>query len=61
MIFIGGDEYAEVEDELWLFAILGTLLAMLQLLVYAVLARQGGRSAILVRRGRGGTRPSRRP
>ena len=47
MIFIGGDEYAEVEDKLWLFAILGTLLAMLQLLVYAVLARQGGRSAFL--------------
>ncbi|HET9422774.1 MAG TPA: polysaccharide biosynthesis protein [Nocardioides sp.] len=47
MIFIGGDEYAEVQDQLWLFAILGTLLSMLQLLVYAVLARQGGRSAIL--------------
>ena len=47
MIFIGGDDYAEVEDRLWLFAILGTLLSMLQLLVYAVLARQGGRSAIL--------------
>jgi O-antigen/teichoic acid export membrane protein len=47
MIFIGGDDYAEVEDKLWLFAILGTLLSMLQLLVYAVLARQGGRSAIL--------------
>ena len=47
MVFIGGDDYAEVEDKLWLFAILGTLLSMLQLLVYAVLARQGGRSAIL--------------
>lgn len=47
IIFIGGAEYTEVEDRLWLFAILGTLLAMLQLLVYAVLARQGGRSTIL--------------
>ena len=47
MIFIGGDEYADVQDRLWLFAILGTLLAMLQLLVYAVLARQGGRSMAL--------------
>lgn len=47
MIFIGGDDYAEVEGRLWLFAILGTMLAMLQLLVYAVLARQGGRSAYL--------------
>ena len=35
------------QDQLWLFAILGTLLSMLQLLVYAVLARQGGRSAFL--------------
>jgi O-antigen/teichoic acid export membrane protein len=47
IIFIGGAEYTAVEDRLWLFAILGTLLAMLQLLVYAVLARQGGRSTIL--------------
>src|SRR5690606_6691320 len=30
MIFIGGDEYSDVQDRLWLFAILGTLLAMLQ-------------------------------
>jgi len=47
MVFIGGDEYSDVQGRLWLFAILGTLLAMLQLLVYAVLARQGGRSSIL--------------
>ncbi len=47
MIFIGGDEYSDVENRIWLFAILGTLLAMLQLLVYAVLARQGGRSTAL--------------
>ena len=44
MIFVGGEEYAEIESRLWLFAVLGTLLAMLQLLVYAVLARQGRRS-----------------
>jgi O-antigen/teichoic acid export membrane protein len=47
MVFIGGSDYADVQDRLWLFAILGTLLSMLQLLVYAVLARQGGRSAAL--------------
>jgi O-antigen/teichoic acid export membrane protein len=47
MIFIGGDEYSDVQGRLWVFAILGTLLAMLQLLVYGVLARQGGRSSIL--------------
>jgi O-antigen/teichoic acid export membrane protein len=47
MVFIGGSDYTDVEDRLWLFAILGTLLSMLQLLVYAVLAREGGRSALL--------------
>lgn len=47
MVFIGGAEYSAVESRIWLFAILGTLLAMLQLLVYAVLARQGGRSTAL--------------
>lgn len=48
MIFIGGDEYDDVQSRLWVFAILGTLLSMLQLLVYSVLARQGTRSAYLV-------------
>ena len=33
---------------LWLFAVLGTVLCLLQLLVYAVLARQGTRSVVLV-------------
>lgn len=44
MVFVGGGQYSEIESKLWLFAVLGTLLAMLQLLVYAVLARQGRRS-----------------
>lgn len=48
MIFIGGEDYADVQSRLWMFAILGTLLSMLQLLVYSVLARQGTRSAYLV-------------
>jgi len=47
-VFVGGAEYAEVEPRLWLFAALGTLLAMLQLLVYSVLARQGQRSVYAV-------------
>ncbi|WP_193607112.1 polysaccharide biosynthesis protein [Nocardioides lijunqiniae] len=47
MIFVGGSEYAEIESRLWLFAVLGTLLAMLQLLVYAVVAGQGRRSVYL--------------
>lgn len=48
MVFVGGDDFAEVEHLLWLFAVLGTLLAMLQLQVYAVVARQGRRAVLLV-------------
>lgn len=48
MIFVGGSGYGEIEDQLWLFAILGTALSMLQLLVYSVLARQGQKSIYLV-------------
>lgn len=46
--FVGGAEYAEVEPRLWIFAILGTLLSMIQLLIYSVLARQGRRSVYVV-------------
>lgn len=48
MIFVGGSDFGEVEDLLWVFALLGTVLAMLQLQVYAVLARQARRSVLLV-------------
>jgi hypothetical protein len=48
MVFVGGAEFGEVEDLLWIFAALGTVLAMLQLQVYAVLARQARRSVLLV-------------
>jgi O-antigen/teichoic acid export membrane protein len=46
--FVGGAKFAEVEPRLWVFAILGTLLSMIQLLVYSVLARQGKRSVYVV-------------
>ncbi|MCW2834853.1 MAG: polysaccharide biosynthesis protein [Nocardioides sp.] len=46
--FVGGDDFAAVEPRLWVFAILGTLLSMIQLLVYSVLARQGKRSVYVV-------------
>lgn len=48
LVFIGGHQYREVQGELWVFAILGTLLAMLQLLVYSVLARQGRWPVLLI-------------
>jgi O-antigen/teichoic acid export membrane protein len=41
MVFAGGAEFAEIQPYLWLFALLGTLLSTIQLLVYSVLARQG--------------------
>lgn len=48
LVFIGGHQYRGVQGELWIFAILGTLLAMLQLLVYSVLARQGRWPVLLI-------------
>lgn len=48
LVFIGGHQYRGVQGELWTFAILGTLLAMLQLLVYSVLARQGRWPVLLI-------------
>ncbi|MGN6160843.1 MAG: lipopolysaccharide biosynthesis protein [Marmoricola sp.] len=48
LIFIGGHQYSGVQSELWIFAILGTLLSMLQLLVYSVLARQGRWPVLLI-------------
>jgi O-antigen/teichoic acid export membrane protein len=48
MVFVGGHRFHEIRDRLWVFAVLGSVLSMLQLLVYAVLARQGRRSIYLV-------------
>lgn len=48
LVFVGGPQYAEIQDRLWLFAILGTVLAMLQLLVYSVVARQARRAVYAV-------------
>jgi len=48
MIFVGGDKYQAIEGRLWLFAVLGTMLAVLQVLVYAVLARQHRKAGYLV-------------
>lgn len=48
VVFIGGPEYAALQSKLWAFAGLGTLLAMLQLMVYNVVARQHQRSVFVV-------------
>lgn len=46
--FIGGSEYREVEPDIWVFATMGTLLAMIQLMVYEVVARQHRASILIV-------------
>lgn len=48
LVFAGGDDYTEVRGLLWVFALLGTCMSVLQLLVYSVLARQGTASMVLV-------------
>jgi len=48
MTFVGGPEYTDIQSKLWLFAVLGTALSMLQLLVYSVVARQGQRSVYVI-------------
>lgn len=48
LVFVGGAQFQEIADSLWLFALLGTALAMVQLVVYSVIARRGQRSVLLV-------------
>jgi O-antigen/teichoic acid export membrane protein len=48
VVFVGGSEYAVLGSRLWAFAGLGMLLAMLQLMVYNVLARQHQRAVFLI-------------
>lgn len=61
LVFVGGDAFAGIGDQLWSFALLGTVLAVLQLLVYSVLASDGRASsawiwlALLVMLGVGAT------
>ena len=40
LVFVGGDEYAGVRSVLWQFAVLGTALSLLQVLVYDIVAGQ---------------------
>jgi hypothetical protein len=47
-VFVGGKDFAAITDDLWKFAIVGILLAMIQLLVYSALARRQGRAVVLI-------------
>jgi O-antigen/teichoic acid export membrane protein len=46
--FIGGQAYLELSSLIWAFAAIGTIWAMIQLLVYNVVARQNRRGALAV-------------
>ena len=46
LVFVGGGAYAPVRSSLWLFAALGTVLAMIQLLVYSALAQRHPRAVV---------------
>jgi O-antigen/teichoic acid export membrane protein len=48
VVFVGGSQYSDLEGMLWAFAALGTLLAMLQLMIYNIVARQRQRTVLLV-------------
>jgi O-antigen/teichoic acid export membrane protein len=48
LLFVGGDDFSAIANDLWKFAIVGTLLSMVQLLVYSALARRQGRAVIMI-------------
>ena len=48
LLFVGGDEFEAIGDDIWKFSIVGTLLAMIQLLVYSALARRQGRAVMMI-------------
>ncbi|MGN6129196.1 MAG: lipopolysaccharide biosynthesis protein [Nocardioidaceae bacterium] len=46
--FVGGSQYAALQGRLWAFAALGTVLALLQLMVYNVVARQHQKTVYVI-------------
>ncbi len=46
--FVGGPAYSEIEPLIGIFAVLGTILAMVQLMVYEVVARQHRASIVVI-------------
>ena len=47
LVFVGGAEYDDVRSQLWIFAVLGTVLACLMMVVYGLIARGGSRAVYL--------------
>lgn len=48
VVFVGGEAYRDIEPLIWVFAAVGTLLAMIQILVYQVVADQHRRAVLVV-------------
>jgi hypothetical protein len=48
VVFVGGAAYAQIASDLWGFAALGTMLAMIQLEVYALVARQQAAAVVVL-------------
>ncbi|MGI8523839.1 MAG: oligosaccharide flippase family protein [Nocardioides sp.] len=48
LVFVGGEKYGDIAGSLWLFAVLGTLLSLLQLLVYSALAERARHTVLIV-------------
>ncbi|WP_299057591.1 oligosaccharide flippase family protein [uncultured Nocardioides sp.] len=48
VVFVGGSAYRDIEPLIWVFAAVGTLLAMIQILVYQVVADQHRRAVLVV-------------
>src|SRR5262249_44205749 len=47
LVFVGRSAYDRISSRLWIFAVLGTILACLMMVVYGLLARGGQRSVYL--------------
>lgn len=48
LILVGGEKYADITDRLWLFALSGSLLAIVHLLVFDALARHAHGITIMI-------------
>jgi O-antigen/teichoic acid export membrane protein len=48
LLFVGGDDFEPIAQDLWKFAIVGTVLSMVQLLVYSALARRQARAVVMI-------------
>lgn len=48
LILVGGDQYAEISNKLWLFAVAGSALAIVHLLVFDALARHAHGVVVMI-------------